>query len=60
VKQLAELWGFSERTIRRLIEDEPEVVMIHKGSRHKRTYRRVQIPASVAERIHRKLTVRQQ
>jgi hypothetical protein len=60
VKQLAELWGFSERTIRRLIEDEPEVVMIHKGSRLKRTYRRVQIPASVAERIHRKLAVRHQ
>jgi hypothetical protein len=60
VKQLAELWGFSERTIRRLIADEPEVVMIHKGSRLKRTYRRVQIPASVAERIHRKLVVRHQ
>jgi hypothetical protein len=43
VKQLAELWGFSQRTIRR-------------DSRNKRTYLRVQVPASVAERTHRKLT----
>ena len=56
VKQLAELWGFSQRTIRRLIEDEPELVTIRRDSRNKRTYRRVQVPASVAERIHRKLT----
>lgn len=56
VKQLSELWGFSERTLRWLIEDEPELVTIRRDSRNKRTYRRVQVPASVAERIHRKLT----
>ena len=56
VKQLAELWGFSQRTIRRLIEDEPELVTIRRDSRNKRTYRRVQVPASVAERLHRKLS----
>ena len=56
VKQLAELWGFSQRTIRRLIEDEPELVTIRRDSRNKRTYRRVQVPASVTERIHLKLT----
>jgi hypothetical protein len=56
VKELAGQWGFSERAIRRLIEEEPGVIMIGKSTPLKRTYRRVQIPASVAEQIHRKLT----
>ena len=59
VKELATQWGLSERTIRRLIEDEPDVIAIHKNSRLRRTYRRVQIPASVAERIHRKIRRRE-
>ena len=59
VKELAGQWGFSERAIRRLIEEEPGGVAIEKNSRLKRTYRRIQIPASVAERIHWKLTRRE-
>jgi len=59
VKELAGQWGFSERAIRRLIEEEPGVIAIEKNSRLKRTYRQIQIPASVAERIHRKLTRRE-
>ena len=56
VRELSERWGLSERTIRRQIENEPDVIRIQKNSRFKRTYRRVQVPASVANRIYRKLT----
>ncbi len=58
VKELSELWEFSERTVRRLIEQEPGVIRIHQSSRGKRSYRRVQVPASIAERIYRKITRR--
>jgi len=58
VRELSERWGLSERTVRRLIENEPDLIRIHKNSRFKRTYRRVQVPASVADRIYRKLTRR--
>ena len=58
VKELSELWGFSARTVRRLIEPEPGVIRIQRNSRGKRSYRRVQVPASIAERIHRKITHR--
>jgi len=56
VKELSERWGLSERTIRRLIDKEPGVIRIQKDSRLKRSYCRLQVPASVAERIHRKIT----
>ncbi len=58
VKELSELWGLSERTVRRLIEQEPGVIRIHQSARGKRSYRRVQVPASIAERIYRKVTRR--
>ncbi len=58
VKELSELWGLSERTVRRLIEQEPGVIRIHQSARGKRSYRRVQVPASIAERIYRKITRR--
>jgi hypothetical protein len=58
VKELSELWGLSERTARRLIEQEPGVIRIHQSSRGKRSYRRVQVPASIAARIYRKITRR--
>jgi hypothetical protein len=58
VKELAGQWGFSERAIRRLIEEEPGVIAIGKSPRLKRTYRRIRIPAPAAERIYRKLTRR--
>jgi hypothetical protein len=59
VKELPGQRGFSERAIRRLIEEEPGVIAIGKSSRLKRTYRRIRIPAPAAERIHRKLTRRE-
>ena len=58
VKELSDFWGLSERTIRRMIEDEAGVIRAHQNSRRRRIHRRVQIAASVAGRIHRKVTQR--
>jgi hypothetical protein len=55
-KELGELWGLSSDTIRRLFHREPGVLVLNDGARGKRRYRTVRIPASVAERLHRRLT----
>jgi hypothetical protein len=47
--ELAELWGLSSDTIRRLFEDEPGVVTIgERNPRRKRRYVTLRIPQSVA------------
>jgi hypothetical protein len=56
IKEVAALWNLSEKTIRRLFEDEPGVIEI--GSveeRFRRAYVTRRIPASVAQRVHRRL-----
>jgi hypothetical protein len=55
-KELAQLWGFSSDTTRRLFQNEPGVLVLIDGRRGKRRYRTLRIPASVAERVHRRLT----
>ena len=53
-KELAELWGFNENTIRRLFIDEPGVLKYGAPCRRgKRQYISLRIPQSVAERVHR-------
>ncbi len=55
--ELAELWGLSSDTIRRLFEDEPGVVTIgERNPRSKRRYVTLRIPQSVAARVHRRLS----
>jgi hypothetical protein len=55
--ELAELWGLSSDTIRRLFEDEPGVVTIgERKPRRKRRYVTLRIPQSVAARVHRRLS----
>jgi hypothetical protein len=55
--ELAELWGLSSDTIRRLFEDEPGVVTIgERNPRRKRRYVTLRIPQSVAARVHRRLS----
>ena len=44
-------------TIRNLFEKEPGVMVIHRPRRGVRRYRTLRIPASVAERVFRRLTV---
>ena len=58
--ELAELWGLSVDTVRRLFEREPGVLVIDRArTRHYgrgRRYRTLRIPASVAERVHRRMS----
>jgi len=56
IQDLVSLWSLSAQTIRRLFQDEPEVVAIGThGSRRKRGYVTLRIPESVAQRVHRRL-----
>jgi hypothetical protein len=53
---LAQLWGLSEKTIRRMFVDEPGVVKWgHEERRFKRGYMTLRIPESVVQRVHRRL-----
>ena len=58
-EQLADLWNLSPDVVRRLFENEPGVFVLEgNGMRYgKRRYRTLRIPASVAERVHRRLSV---
>jgi len=57
-RTLAELWGYSESTIRRRFQDEPGVVKIGSMGRRdgKRDYATLRIPESVARRVYREMT----
>jgi hypothetical protein len=54
-KQLGELWGLDESTVRRMFQDEPGVLKIGNANRRdgKRDYVSLRIPESVAARVHR-------
>jgi AraC-like DNA-binding protein len=55
-KELAEMWGLSPTAIRRLFRDEPGVLRFGKEKRgHQRDYVTLRIPASVAERVYRRM-----
>lgn len=52
-KELAELWGLDQSTVRRLFHDEEGVLRIpHLRRRGKRDYVSLRIPATVAARVH--------
>jgi len=53
ISELAELWSLGRETVRLLVCNEPGVIKIRLG--RKRQHTTYSIPASVAERIHRKL-----
>jgi hypothetical protein len=53
--ELAELWGVSGDTIRRLFRDVPGVLVIDRPEEmHKRSYCSMRIPESVAKRVYEK------
>jgi hypothetical protein len=54
IADLAKQWRISRETIRLLVKDEPDVIRIQLG--RKRTMCRYSVPASVARRIHTRLT----
>jgi len=57
--QIAEYWGVSEDTVRRLFENEPGVLAIEtsNGRYRRRKYRVLRIPLAVVEQVHRKFSV---
>jgi hypothetical protein len=56
VIQLSALWNLSKQTVRRLFENEPDVVRIgEREARRKRGYVTLRIPESVVRRVHQRL-----
>lgn len=56
VEEIGTLWRLSPRTVRRMFENEPGIIVFGStGSIRKRRYRTVRIPESVLVRVHRRL-----
>jgi hypothetical protein len=56
-KEIAELWGLCENSVRQLFKNEPGVVRIQRPrSRWKRAYTTLRIPKSVLDRVHRRMS----
>jgi hypothetical protein len=52
-KELAEVWGFSENTIRAWFQDEPGVLKLGTTkSGRRRGYVSIRIPESIARKVH--------
>ena len=54
--EIADLWGLSVDTVRRLFANEPGVMQISNPRRGRRNYATMRIPEMVAARVHRKLS----
>jgi hypothetical protein len=58
VAELAKLWKLSERTIRRMFENEPGVLCWGSSERRfKRGYKTLRFPETVMRRVHRQLRI---
>ena len=56
VEQIGELWGLSTRTVRKMFDNEPGIIVFgNTGSLKKRRYLTLRIPESVLLRVHRRL-----
>ena len=56
VIEISKLWALSQKTVRRIFEREPGVILWGTGeSRHKRGYRTLRVPETVLLRVHRRL-----
>lgn len=58
VAEIAQMWSLSQDFVRRLFEREPGVLVLGEEPTHcrKRRYRTLRIPASIVERVHRRLS----
>jgi hypothetical protein len=54
IGELAEKWRLGRETIRKIIKDEPGVILIRQG--RKKAHTTYSVPESVARRIHTRLT----
>jgi len=55
VKDLAELWGLSAKTVTRMFAEEAGVIRVANNGAGKRKYATLSIPESVALRVHERL-----
>ena len=56
-QELADIWGVSVDSIRRIFRDEPGVLkMGERSQKHKQQYLTLRIPESVAERVYTRLS----
>lgn len=56
VNEISQLWGLSEKTVRRIFENEPGIVVLgNEESISKRSYVTRRIPESVLRRVHHRL-----
>ena len=56
VIEIAKLWALSEKTVRKIFEREPGVILWGgEETRHKRGYRTLRLPETVLCRVHRRL-----
>jgi hypothetical protein len=56
LEQIGELWGLSTRTVRKMFENEPGIIVFgNTGNLRKRRYLTLRIPESVLFRVHRRL-----
>jgi len=55
--ELGKLWGLHGKTVRELFKSEQGVIVLGnpKTTRYRKAYTTLRIPASVAERVHRRL-----
>lgn len=56
--EIAQLWGLSVDSVRKLFEKEPGVLALgnQQPRRGKRSYTTLRVPEHVVERVHRKLS----
>jgi hypothetical protein len=56
LEQIGELWCLSTRTVRKMFENEPGIIVFgNTGNLRKRRYLTLRIPESVMLRVHRRL-----
>lgn len=58
VSEIASLWKLSEKSVRKLFENEPDVLIFgnHKPRFSRRRYLTLRIPEFVVERVYRRLS----
>jgi len=60
IAEIAQLWGLSWSSVRRILENETGIVIWgHPGNNKRKRYQTIRVPASVLTRIHSRVLKRQ-
>jgi len=58
-REIAELWGWSPKTVIRRFRNEPGVLLVRRDeTRSKRAYSQITIPESIALKMHERYAVK--